>query len=58
MLFEALDAELRAGDARHGLDDVVRRLIPQREFSSEALRDSARAVLGAPSQTLQTPLLD
>ena len=57
-LFAALDAELRAGDARHGLDDVVRRLIPQREVSREALRDAARAVLGAPSQTLQTPLLD
>src|SRR6187549_3951404 len=57
-LFAALDAELRAADARHGLDDVVRRLIPQREVSREALRDAARAVLGAPSQTLQTPLLD
>ena len=57
-LFAALDAELRAGDARHGLDDVVRRLIPQREVSREALRDAARAVLGAPSKTLQTPLLD
>ena len=57
-LFAALDAELRAGDARHDLDDVVRRLIPQREVSREALRDAARAVLGAPSKTLQTQLLD
>ena len=57
-LFTALDAELRADDARHSLDDVVRRLIPQREVSREALRDAARAVLGTSSKTLQTPLLD
>ncbi len=57
-LFAALDAELRARDQQRNLDDIVRKLIPQREVSREALRDAARAVLGAPSKTLQTPLLD
>ena len=57
-LFAALDAELRARDGQRNLDHVVRKLIPQREVSREALRDAARAVLGAPSKTLQTPLLD
>ena len=57
-LFAALDAELRAKDDKRGLDAVVRRLIPQREVSREALRDAARVVLGSPSKTLQTSLLD
>ena len=58
-LFAALDAEVRdASDGRRGLDDVVRRLIPQREVSREALRDAARTVLGRDARTLRTPLLD
>ena len=58
-LFAALDAELRAAsDGKRDLDDVVRRLIPQREISREALRDAARSVLGKPAKSLQTPLLD
>lgn len=58
-LFAALDAELRAAsDGKRDLDDVVRRLIPQREVSREALRDAARSVLGKPAKSLQTPLLD
>jgi predicted metalloprotease with PDZ domain len=58
-LFAALDAELRAAsDDRRSLDDVVRRLLPQRQASREALRAAAAAVLGAPAQTLVTPLLD
>ena len=57
-LFAALDAELRADDDRHSLDDVVRKLIPQREVSREALRDAADAVLGEPSKVLRTTLLD
>lgn len=59
VLFAALDAEIAgATDGRRDLDDVVRRLIPQREVSREALRDAARAVIGGPSETLRTPLLD
>jgi predicted metalloprotease with PDZ domain len=59
VLFAALDAEIsKASDGERNLDAVVRRLIPQREVSREALRDAARAVLGRPSDTLQTPLLD
>ena len=58
-LFAALDAELRtASDGKRGLDDVVRRLLPQREVSREALRDAARSVLGTPAKSLQTSLLD
>ena len=46
-LFAALDAELRAAsDGKRDLDDVVRRLLPHREVSREALRDAARSVLG------------
>ena len=58
-LFAALDAELRAAsDGKRDLDDVVRRLLPQREVSREALRDATRSVLGKPAKSLQTPLLD
>lgn len=58
-LFAALDAELRAAsDGKRDLDDVVKRLVPQREVSREALADAARAVLGRPAKSLQTPLLD
>lgn len=58
-LFAALDAELRAAsDGKRDLDDVVRRLLPQREVSREALRDAARGVLGKPTKTLQTSVLD
>ena len=58
-LFAALDAELRAAsDGKRDLDDVVRRLLPQREVSREALRDAARSVLGKPAKSLQTALLD
>ena len=58
-VFAALDAELRAASGgTRSLDDVVRLLMPQREISREALRDAARAVLGAPAASLRTPLLD
>ena len=54
-----IDAELRAAsDGKRDLDDVVRRLLPHREVSREALRDAARSVLGKPAKSLQTPLLD
>lgn len=58
-LFAALDAEIEAAsEGKRSLDDVVRHLLPQREASREALRDAARAVLGRPAKSLQTPLLD
>ena len=58
-LFADLAAEIdRATDGRRDLDDVVRRLIPDREVSREALRDAAREVLGRRSRVLESPLLD
>jgi predicted metalloprotease with PDZ domain len=58
-LFAALDTEVRqATRGKRDLDDVVQRLLPDREVSREALRDAARAVLGRKSQVLETPLLD
>jgi predicted metalloprotease with PDZ domain len=58
-LLAALDAEIQgATEGRSDLDDVVRRLIPQREVSREALREAAREVLGREAKALRTPLLD
>ena len=58
-LFAALATEIdRATDGKRDLDDVVRRLIPDREVSREALRDAAREVLGRKSKVLDSPLLD
>lgn len=58
-LFADLDAEiLRATDGKQDLDDVVQRLLPDREISREALRDAARATLGRKSKVLDSPLLD
>ena len=58
-LFADLAAEIeRATDGKRDLDDVVRRLLPDREVSREALRDAARDVLGRKSKVLETSLLD
>lgn len=58
-LFAELAAEVdRATDGRRDLDDVVRRLLPDREVSRESLRDAAREVLGRKSKVLDTSLLD
>lgn len=58
-LFADLAAEIdRATDGKRSLDDVVRRLIADREVSREALRDAAREVLGRKSRVLGSPLLD
>jgi hypothetical protein len=58
-LFEALDKEIRqASEGQRDLDDVVRRLMPRREVSRESLRAAAKAVLGRPSRSLSTPLLE
>ena len=58
-LFADLAAEIdRATDGKRDLDDVVRRLIPDREVSREALRDAAREVLGRKSKVLDTSLLN
>lgn len=57
-LFADLDAEIRgATDGKRDLDDIVRRLLPDREVSRESLRDAARATLGRKSKVLETPLL-
>ena len=48
----------RATDGKRTLDDVVRRLLPDREVSREALRDAAREVIGRKSRVLDSPLLD
>ena len=58
VLLHELDREIEAktnGDA--DIDNVVRALIPLREVSLADLRAAAEHVLGAPSRTLQSPLL-
>ena len=58
-LFAALAAEIdRATDGKRDLDDVVRRLLPDREVSREALADASREVLGRKSRVLDSSLLD
>lgn len=58
-LFAALDAEIRAAsDGRHDIDEVTRALVGRGRVSLEELREEAERVLGAPSKTLATPLLD
>lgn len=58
-LFAELDAEIAsATGGKRSLDDVVRRVMPDREVSREALADAARAVMGRRSEVLETPLLD
>lgn len=59
VLFADLAAEIdRVTGGKRDLDDVVRRLLPDREISRESLRDAAREVLGRKSRVLDTSLLD
>jgi hypothetical protein len=58
-LLADLDAEIRqrSDDAR-SLDDVVRPLVGQGRISRHEFRAEVERVLGAPSKTLTTPLLE
>lgn len=58
-LLRALDQEIRQATAgKRSLDDVVQALIPLREVSREDLREQVGKLIGRPSKTLATPLLD
>lgn len=59
ILFHDLDREIReASDGERSLDDVMRRLIEVRVPSLHDLREAAEAVIGRPSTTLDSPLLN
>jgi hypothetical protein len=59
MLFHQLDLEIReASDDERSLDDLMRLLIELRTPTLGDLRRAAEAVIGRPSTTLDTPLLD
>jgi hypothetical protein len=58
-LFAALDAELRQGSGgRYDIDNLTQDLMGRGRVSLEDLRDTAERLLGAPSETLASPLLD
>ncbi|WP_460456736.1 hypothetical protein [Arenimonas alkanexedens] len=58
-LLRELDREIRqATDGRRSLDDLVQVLITLREVSREDLREQAEELIGHPSRTLASPLLD
>ena len=59
VLFHELDGEIRdASDGERNLDDLMRRLIEVRVPDLQDLREAAEAVIGRPSTTLDSPLLD
>lgn len=59
VLFHELDGEIReASDGERDLDDVMRRLIEVRVPGLDDLRQAAEAVIGRPSTTLDSPLLE
>lgn len=58
-LFAALDAELRErSGGERSLDDLVRRLMEIRRPTLEELRAETEALLGAPSKSLQSRVLE
>lgn len=58
-LFAALNDELRRkSDNRFDLDNLIQSLMGRGRVSIEDVRDEAERLLGAPSETLVTPLLD
>lgn len=59
IVFHELDGEIReASDGERSLDDLMRRLIEVRVPDLKDLRDAAETVIGRPSTTLDTALLD
>lgn len=58
-LFAALDAEIRGTSAnRYDIDNLTQALIGRGRVSFEELREETERLLGGPSKTLATPLLD
>ncbi len=59
LLFDELDREIRTvTDGKRSLDDVVPLMIKERKVSTEELREFVEQVMGKPSSTLNTPLLE
>lgn len=59
VLFAELDAEIRRRtDERRSLDDLVQALMKIRRPTLEQLREAAEAIIGEPSQTLRSPVLN
>jgi len=56
-LLAELDAEIRQRAPDRNLDDVARALMGRGRVSVEDVREAAREVIGAPSKTLESPLL-
>ena len=58
-LIAALDAEIRKASAgRYDIDNLTQALMGRGRISLEDLRDEADRLVGGPSATLDTPLLD
>jgi hypothetical protein len=58
-LFAALDAEIRkVSGGRYDLDNLTKALMGRGRVSLEELRDTTERLLGVPSETLASPLLD
>lgn len=58
-LFAALDAEIRTSSAgRYDLDNLTQALMGRGRVTLEDLREAAERLIGAPSETLASPLLD
>jgi hypothetical protein len=59
LLFDALDDEIRIRtEDESSLDDVTRALMEKREVSRKDLREMVETLTGAPSEVLDSPLLD
>jgi hypothetical protein len=58
-LFAALDEEIRTRSAnRYDIDNLTQALMGRGRISLEDVRDATQRLLGAPSEALDTPLLD
>lgn len=58
-LFAALDTEIRKkSENRFDIDNLTQSLMDRGRVTQEDLRDEAERLLGAPSEVLNTPLLD
>ncbi len=59
LLFDALDTEIRKRtEDEASLDDVTRELMDERKVSRRDLREIVEELTGAPSEVLDSPLLD
>ena len=59
LLFDELDREIReVTGGQRSLDDVTRQMIQARDVSTDELKDMVADVMGRPSKTLKSPLLN